>query len=91
MYFEWDTAKERSNKAKHRIDFVEAATVFGDKLSITIHDPLHSISEERYVTMDMSDQYRLLVVVHSVRGDRIRIISARKATRTEKRNYESKG
>ena len=88
MHFEWDQAKADSNRAKHRVDFGEAATVFGDSLSITINDPLHSFGEERFVTIGMSDRGQLLVVVHIDRGNTVRIISARKATRQEKKQYE---
>lgn len=88
MQFEWDQAKARSNKTKHRVDFGEAATVFGDDLSITIKDPQHSFSEERFVTIGMSAQGRLLVVVHTDRGDTVRIISARRATKQERMQYE---
>lgn len=88
MHFEWDQAKADRNRAKHRVDFGEAATVFGDSLSITIDDPLHSCDEERFVTIGMSDQGQLLTVVHTDRGDTIRIISARKATKQERMQYE---
>ncbi len=88
MYFEWDQSKARKNLAKHRVDFAEAASIFGDSLSITISDPMHSIDEERFVTMGTSAEGRLLVVVHTDRIDTIRIISARKATKRERTVYE---
>ena len=88
LQFEWDSTKARSNIAKHRVSFDEASTVFQDGLSITISDPLHSANEERFVMIGHSCRNRLLVVVHVERGDRIRIISARAATRRERRNYE---
>ena len=86
--FEWDTRKDFTNRRKHGIGFAEAMTVFGDPLSITIPDPNYAIEEERLVIIGMSSEQRLLVVVHTVRGERIRLISARSATKHEKRNYE---
>jgi uncharacterized DUF497 family protein len=87
--FEWDTAKADSNLHKHNVSFAEAATVFFDPLSITIPDPMHSFDEHRFVITGLSYQRRPLVVVHSDRGDRIRIIGARLATPAERKNYES--
>jgi uncharacterized protein len=78
----------RANLVKHGVSFDEASTVFQDSLSITISDPLHSEDEERFVVIGYSCQNRLLVVVHTDRGDRIRIISARPASRKERRTYE---
>jgi uncharacterized protein len=88
MLFEWDQRKARSNLAKHGVSFDEAATVFEGMLSITITDPLHSTDEERFVQMGNSCRNRLLVVAHTDRGGRVRIISARPATRRERRTYE---
>ena len=88
--FEWDPLKAASNLQKHGVSFAEAATVFFDPLSITVPDPLHSIDEQRLVITGLSYQRRQLVVVHSDRGDRIRIISARLATASERKNYESR-
>ncbi len=73
---------------KYNISFVEATTVFLDSLSITIDDPDHSQSEQRYIIIGYSNRGRLLVVVYVDRGDNIRIISARPATRYERRTYE---
>lgn len=87
--FEWDPAKAASNQRKHGISFAEAATVFFDPLSITVPDPLHSVDEGRFVITGLSYQRRYLVVVHADRGDRIRIISARPATPSERNEYES--
>ena len=87
--FEWDSIKAESNLQKHGVSFVEAATVFFDPLSKTVPDPMHSSSENRFVITGLSYQGRHLVVVHSDRGDRIRIISARPATPAERKNYES--
>jgi len=74
--------------AETRRWFTEAITVFGDPLSITIPDPNYAIDEERLVIVGMSSEQSLLVVVHTVRGERIRLISARPATNHERRNYE---
>ncbi|MYA70589.1 BrnT family toxin [Candidatus Poribacteria bacterium] len=88
MEFEWNDWKAKENLRRHGISFSEASTVFSDFLSSTIPDPLHSEAEERLVTLGCSEQQRLLVVVHTERGDVIRIISARKATTHERKNYE---
>jgi hypothetical protein len=88
LRFEWDPEKARSNLRKHGVSFEEAATCFGDRLSITIVDPEHSGVESRYVLVGLSLRNRLLVVVHTERGDTIRVISARKATRRERQAYE---
>jgi uncharacterized DUF497 family protein len=80
--------KARLNAAKHGVDIGEAATVFADGLSATIPDPDHSIGEQRFITLGMSQCRRLLVVVHTEAGDRLRIISARLAERKERRSYE---
>ena len=89
LIFEWDPQKAKSNLKKHGVSFEEASTAFQDTLSLTIDDPLHSIDEVRVVLIGMSIKNRLLVVVHTERGDNIRIISARKATKKERKNYES--
>lgn len=86
--FEWDQEKAEANFDKHGVAFEEAASVFFDPLSITIDDPQHSVEENRAVIIGHSIRQRILVVVHTDRGDRIRIISARPATRAEKRDYE---
>lgn len=88
MQFEWDSKKARANLRKHGVSFDEAATVFLDDLSLTGDDPDHSVSEERYVTFGVSNAGRLLVVAHTERGDRTRVISARPATRSERKLYE---
>ena len=88
LLFEWDRKKARSNLAKHRVSFDEASTAFRDALSITISDPLHSEDEDRFVLIGYSNRSRLLVVVHTDRGDRIRIISARPATKRERIRHE---
>ena len=88
LIFEWDDEKAGQNRAKHGVSFEEAATVFGDPLSLTIDDPLHSHGEERFVTIGETIYRRVCVVVHTERGDRIRIISARLATNRERTDYE---
>lgn len=89
LVFEWDLNKAKNNIRKHGVAFEEASTVFGDSLSITILDPMHSESEERFVTIGSSIRNRILVVVHTDRQDNIRIISARKANSKERKNYET--
>ena len=87
--FEWNPQKAVYNKRKHGVAFTEAATVFRDDLSVTVYDPDHSIDEDRYITIGWSQQHRLLMVSHTERGDRIRIISARdELTRAERETYE---
>ncbi|MGH9585673.1 MAG: BrnT family toxin [Acidobacteriaceae bacterium] len=88
LIFEWDPRKERTNRHKHGINFEETTTIFGDKLSITIPDERHSTHEKRWVTIGRSNQGKLLVVVHTESSTGIRIISARKATRAERNQYE---
>ena len=86
--FEWDPEKDSANRRKHGVGFAEAGTVFGDPLSITISDPDHAGGEERFVIVGTSSERSLLIVVHTVRGERIRLISARPATKHERRKYE---
>ena len=88
LTFEWDDAKAERNADKHGISFAEASTVFGDPLSLTIADPDHSEDENRCLILGTSSPGRLLVVAHTERGDNIRIISARRATRRERQSYE---
>ncbi|MCX5636354.1 MAG: BrnT family toxin [Planctomycetota bacterium] len=88
LRFEWDSKKAQANKRKHEITFEEASTIFGDPLSITIPDPAHSIGEDRFITIGTSVNDELIVVVHTERDDTIRIISARRATKNERRQYE---
>jgi uncharacterized protein len=87
MEFEWDERKARANAKKHGISFHDATTVFGDPLAISFLDPDHSDEEERSVTFGMSQSQRLLVVAHTIRGTKTRIISARMMTRSEKVIY----
>ncbi len=86
--FEWDPNKAARNLRKHGVTFQEAATVFRDDLSITVPDPDHSTEEERFITVGLSSQNRLLMIAHAERGDSIRIISARELTPKERRQYE---
>ena len=87
MQFEWDPEKDQQNQANHRVSFDEASTVFGDPLAITIDDPDHSSDENRMLTTGYSDRQRLIIVAHTDREQRIRIISAREATAAERRDY----
>ncbi len=86
--FEWDREKAEANVSKHGISFEEALSAFADLLSVTISDPDHSQAEQRYLLLGLSHQGRLLVVSHTERSEAIRIISARRASRREKRMYE---
>jgi uncharacterized protein len=88
--FEWDPAKARQNRRKHRVAFQEAASVFGDPLALTYPDPDHSTSEQRFITVGISSAGRVLMVAHADRNENIRIISARKTTQRERKHYEEK-
>ena len=85
MEFEWNPDKAESNLRKHGIDFAQATSVLKDDAAITIYD--QHPSEDRYITIGMSDQANLLVVVYTMRGNKIRIISARKADKREYKQY----
>ena len=85
--FEWDEDKAGRNLEKHRVPFEEAATVFDDPMFITFIDEEHSLDEERHITIGLSSRGRLLMLAHADRRDRIRIISARRATRKEEQFY----
>lgn len=88
--FEWDEVKNRENIRKHGVGFFEASTIFGDPLEISITDPDHSISEQRFLSLGLSLRGRTLVVSYVERTqDKIRIISAREASHHERRDYES--
>ena len=89
LTFEWDSQKAKSNIKKHGVSFEDASTAFRDPLSLTIDDPLHSTGEDRIVLIGMSHKGRLLVVIHTERGNNIRIISAREATKKERNSYEN--
>ncbi|MEC7561372.1 MAG: BrnT family toxin [Pseudomonadota bacterium] len=87
--FEWNDAKSQSNQRKHGVSFVEAATVFQDEFARVVPDPDHSIDEQRYLLLGVSSMMRLLVVSHCERAvNSIRIISARKASLRELKQYE---
>jgi hypothetical protein len=86
--FEWEEAKAVANLEKHQVSFEEASTVFQDNLSLTGRDPDHSVGEHRFVTFGMSAKNRVLLVAHTERGGKIRIISARPAKRAERKIYE---
>jgi uncharacterized DUF497 family protein len=88
LLFEWDPNKARGNIEAHGISFDKASTAFGDTLSLTIHDPLHSEEEDRFILIGNSARNRLLVVVHTERGETIRIISARKVISKERKQYK---
>jgi uncharacterized DUF497 family protein len=90
LNFEWDRSKARINAKRHKVTFEEAKTVFDDPFSVTIHDPDHSLDEERFIDIGMSAKERLLVVVYTERGTHIRLISCRKATVWERTIYEEK-
>ena len=88
LSFEWDVRKAQTNRTKHGVDFEEATTVFSDPLSVTIPDLAHSQTEPRFIILGRSHRQRLLVVVHTERRDNIRLISARRASRRERKDYE---
>ena len=89
LRFAWDGAKEAENRRKHGVSFQEAETVFSDDHALLIDDPEHSDNEPRFVLLGLSSRLRTLVVVHAHRAteDVIRLISARKANRRERANY----
>lgn len=88
MVYEYDPEKAAANLHKHKVSFAEAASVFLDPLALTFSDPDHSDAEDREITIGMSSKQRVLFVSHCERGDRIRIIRARRATRKERLRYE---
>jgi uncharacterized protein len=88
--FEWDPKKAEANLSRHGVSFAEAVTAFGDPLSMNMPDPDHSEGEQRFIVLGISDRYRLLIVSYTERPPRTRIISARLATRHERKQYEEK-
>ena len=88
MEFEWDDAKAASNLGKHGVSFQEATTAFADPLAALFDDPDHSHDETREILVGFSDRNRLLIVSFTERGERLRIISARIASASERRNHE---
>ncbi len=91
LTFEWDEEKAKVNLRKHKVSFEEAKTVFNDPFLMTFPDPEHSDSEQRYLNIGHSSKGQVLVVVHMEREANIRIISGRKATTSERRDYEEEG
>ena len=89
MQFEWNPDKADLNLKKHGVSFNDASTVLNDLLSVTFPDPDHSYGEERYVIIGLAHTHRLLIVSHTDRGDRVRLISAREANQHERRFYET--
>jgi uncharacterized protein len=88
MRFEWDPEKARSNLRKHKVSFEEAATALKDPMAATGCDPDHSVGEERFITFGVSERGRLLVLAHTEENDILRIISARVASKGERKIYE---
>lgn len=89
IIFSWDERKDRENQRKHGVSFEEASSVFADENARLKHDPDHSQDEERFILLGFSAKLRILVVAHAYRqeGNQIRIVSARKATRYERKQY----
>jgi len=90
LTFEWDEKKADDNLRKHGVSFDEAKTAFNDPFSVTIHDPDYSSGEQRYIDIGLSSKGRLIVVSYTERGEKIRIINSREATKREEREYENK-
>ena len=91
MNYEWNLIKERLNVAKHGVDFEEAKSVFADEFALVLFDEDHSNDEERFLVLGMSQKERILLVVHCYReNDTIRIISSRKATKSEAKQYKER-
>jgi uncharacterized DUF497 family protein len=88
LRFEWDSKKAAANVVKHAVSFEEASTVFGDPLGRITDDPRHSAEERRYALLGLSRDRRYLAVMFTERGESVRLISARRATRRERREYE---
>ncbi len=88
--FKWDKQKANTNRKKHGVMFEEGISVFADPLSLNMPDPDHSASEQRYIVLGLSDRYQLLVVCYTEIDEYTRIISARQATRAERKRYEEK-
>lgn len=88
MIYEWNASKAAANLRKHSVSFEDASTVFLDPLAMTFPDPDHSANEQREITIGHTMRQRLVFVSHSEQGGRVRIISARLATRSERKQYE---
>lgn len=90
LRFEWDARKALTNKLKHGVSFEEAMTIFSDPLARIFDDPDHSITEFREIMIGLSQKQRLLLACFTERGHAIRIVSARKATKLERQDYEER-
>ena len=92
LRFEWDPTKDEANRRRHKVSFQEAESVFTDEHGRLLNDPDHSEDEDRFILLGLSSRFRVLVVVHTYRGDEevIRIISARRATNTERAHYDAR-
>jgi uncharacterized DUF497 family protein len=88
VIYEWDPKKAKANLRQHGVSFEEAATVFLDPLAVTYPDPNHSDEENREITIGHSARHRVVFLSHTRRGDRTRLISGRKATKRERKQYE---
>lgn len=88
LRFEWDARKAFTNRVKHGVSFEEAMTVFNDPLACIFDDPDHSVAESREIIIGLSQKQRLLIVCFTERSDAVRIVSARKATKVERQDYE---
>lgn len=89
LQFCWDAQKATANRKKHGVSFEEAVTVFADPLARVFDDPDHSVDEDRFLLVGHSLAGRILLVVHAERSDRIRLISARRPTPRELKDYKS--
>lgn len=87
--FEWNQEKQQAISKKHGVSFDEAVTVFWDENALIINDPDHSEDEDCFILLGMSENLRILVVIHCERGNTIRLISARTATKQERKQYEA--
>jgi uncharacterized protein len=92
LQFEWDPGKDAENQRKHGVSFEEAGTAFADEYALLLDDPDHSAAEDRFILLGLSAAFRVLVVVHTYRerDDTLRIISARKATKSERQQYDAR-
>jgi uncharacterized protein len=88
--FEWDEEKASANAKKHRVSFEEAVLAFSDPMLITFSDPLHAESEESFLSIGISSKDRVLIVAHTDRSNKVRIVNCRKATASERKRYEEK-
>ena len=91
LIFDWDEVKAKANLKKHKVSFEEGKTIFNDPFLFTFPDIEHSVDEERYINIGLSASGRILIVTHTERHEKIRIVSCRKATARERRFYEEGG